>query len=52
MRNIRSEFYYCLENNSLVVSLANVADLQIGKRDGSDKIWLDDKHNGTDKEYK
>jgi hypothetical protein len=33
MRNIRSEINYSLGNRSLVVSLANLADLQAGKRE-------------------
>jgi hypothetical protein len=40
MRNIRSETNYCLGNRSLVVSLTNLADLQVGKRGEGDSIWL------------
>jgi len=41
MRNIRSEINYCLGNRPLVVSLTNLADLQIGKRGEGDEIWLE-----------
>ncbi|NPV75163.1 MAG: hypothetical protein HPY59_02190 [Anaerolineae bacterium] len=46
MRNIRSEINYCLGNRSLVVSLTNLADLQVGKRGEGDYIWLEVKKKG------
>jgi len=46
MRNIRSEINYCLGNKSLLVSLTNLADLQIGKRGHDDRIWLEIKQRG------
>jgi hypothetical protein len=41
MRNIRSEINYCLRNRPLLVSLTNLADLQIGKRGEGDSVWLE-----------
>jgi hypothetical protein len=46
MRNIRSEINYCLGNRSLVVSLTNLADIQLGKRDEGDSIWLEMRNKG------
>ena len=41
MRNIYSEISYCLGSKPLVVSLANLADLQVEKRGEADSIWLE-----------
>lgn len=41
MRNIRRENNYCQGNQTLVVSLTNLADSQIGKRGDGDRIWLE-----------
>ena len=46
MRNIRSEINYCLGNRSLLVSLANLADLQAGKRGDGDSVWLEERSRG------
>jgi len=46
MRNIRSEINYCLGNQSLVVSLTNLADLQAGKRGDGDSVWLEARNRG------
>lgn len=46
MRNIRSEINYCLGNQSLVVSLTNLADLQTGKRGEGDSVWLEARNRG------
>lgn len=39
LRNIRSEINCCLGNRPLVVSLTNLAELQIGKRGVEDSSW-------------
>jgi len=46
MRNIRSEINYCLGNRSMVVSLTNLADLQIGKRGEGDCVWREARNRG------
>ena len=46
MRNIRSEINYSLGNRSLVVSLTNLADLQAGKREEGDNVWLEARNSG------
>jgi hypothetical protein len=46
MRNIRSEINYCLGNNTLVVSLTNLADLQAGNRGEGDSVWLEARNRG------
>lgn len=46
MRNIRSEINHCLGNKPLVVSLTNLADLQVGKRGEADSIWLEARNKG------
>jgi hypothetical protein len=46
MRNIHSEINYCLGNRSLVVSLTNLADLQIGKRGDGESVWLEVRNRG------
>jgi hypothetical protein len=46
MRNVRSEINYCLVNRPLVVSLTNMADLQVGKRGEGDSVWLEARNRG------
>ena len=46
MRNIRSEINNCLRNSPLLVSLTNLADLQMGKRGEGDSVWLEARHRG------
>lgn len=45
-RNIHNEIYYYFRNRSLVIPLTNLADLQTGKRNEGDRIWLVVKQKG------
>ena len=43
IRNIRSEINFCLEDQSLIVSLTNLATLQAGKRGEGESVWLEER---------
>ena len=48
IRNIRSEIDDSLGNMPLVVSLTYLADLQTGKRENGDSVWVEARNRGFD----